>query len=476
MRKFVQFIISTTFLMLISCHSYGQYDIEIRTNGWKDTTMILGYYYQGEDMLVADTFNIDKHGKAIIKSDTLLPNGIYTAYFPNKTFFDILLGQDQTLTISVDTADFINSQVIKGSSESEAFAAYHKFMQGMQKKRTDLISHYRPLIQNKDSLAVAKQKLQELNDKVSEKWDTDYKKYQGTFYGTIIKSFIPVKYEPEQTPEYKALSDSVKALKRYYFEANHYFDNTDLTEPGLWRTSFYKERITHYLDKVLIPQPDSITPYALRLIQESKPDKTCFRFMATTVLNFAVKSDIMGMESLSVAVSKKYYLNEDAYWADSTLLSKLAELVAKEEHTLLGKTAPDLVMEDWQEGYKSLHQVDAPYTILIFFEPNCSHCKVIVPEVYEKIWKKYEDKGLAVYCVYTQTNREEWEKFINDKELYGWTHVWDPYNQTNFRYYYDVSVTPRIFLLDKDKKIIGKKLGVETLDLMLDRLYRNGKI
>ena len=475
MHKLVQLIFSVALISFISCNSYGQYDIEIKTNGWKDTTLILGYY-QGENILVADTFNIDNNGKAIIKSDTLLPQGIYTAYYPNKTFFDILLGADQTFTIKADTADFINSLVVKGSKESEAFSAYHKFMQEMQKKRTDLIEHYRPLIQNKDSLILAREKLQELNDKVSAKWESDYASFKGTFYGTIIKSFIPVKFEPNITPEYKALSDSVKALRKYYFEANHYFDNTDLTDPGLWRTSFHQEKIMHYLDKVLIPQPDSVIPYALKLIDASKPNKTCFKYMASTVLNFAVKSNIMGMESLSVAVAQKYYLNGDAYWADSTILSKLAELVAKEEHTLLGKTAPDLVMEDWQEGYKSLHQVNAPYTILIFFEPNCSHCKVIVPEVYDKIWKKYEDKGLAVYCVYTQTNREEWEKFINDKGLYGWIHVWDPHNQTNFRYYYDVTVTPRIFLLDKDKKIIGKKLGVETLDLMLDRLYKNGKI
>jgi thioredoxin-related protein len=475
MHKLVQLIFSVALISFISCNSYGQYDIEIKTNGWKDTTLILGYY-QGENILVADTFNIDNNGKAIIKSDTLLPQGIYTAYYPNKTFFDILLGADQTFTIKADTADFINSQVVKGSKESEAFLAYHKFMQEMQKKRTDLIEHYRPLIQNKDSLILAREKLQELNDKVSAKWESDYASFKGTFYGTIIKSFIPVKFEPNETPEYKALSDSARALRKYYFEANHYFDNTDLTDPGLWRTSFHQEKIMHYLDKVLIPQPDSVIPYALKLIDASKPNKTCFKYMASTVLNFAVKSNIMGMESLSVAVAQKYYLNGDAYWADSTILSKLAELVAKEEHTLLGKTAPDLVMEDWQEGYKSLHQVNAPYTILIFFEPNCSHCKVIVPEVYDKIWKKYEDKGLAVYCVYTQTNREEWEKFINDKGLYGWIHVWDPHNQTNFRYYYDVTVTPRIFLLDKDKKIIGKKLGVETLDLMLDRLYKNGKI
>lgn len=466
MQKIVQLICSIILFHLFSCSSYGQYDIKISSNAWKDTTMILGYYL-GENMLIADTFNIDSKGIAEIKSDTLMPQGIYVAYYPNKKYFEFLLSDDQSFTASVDTANFIQSLKIKGSKESEAFSEYHKFMDTMQKKRSDLIAHYRPLAQYKDSLALAQVKLKKLNEAVSDRWQSDYKNHKGSFYGILIKSFIPV----ENKEPISSGNDSIKALQRYLFDARHFFDNTDLAEPGLWRTSFFQQRVEHYLNRVLIPVPDSITPYALNLIEKSKACKACFKQMASTVLNFAVKSDIMGMESLSVAVANKYYLSGDAYWADSTILSKLSELVAKEEHTLLGKTAPELVMEDWHEGFKSLHQIDAPYTILVFYEPNCSHCKVTIPELYEKIWEKYKEKGIAVYAVYTQTDHKEWESFIHDKGLYGWTHVWDPRNSTNFRYYYDVSVTPRIFLLDKDKKIIGKKLGVETMEKMFERFY-----
>lgn len=475
MQKIVRKLCGLLIFASFACSSTAQYNLNISTNGWKDTTMILGYYL-GNNMLVADTFSIDNNGVATIKGDTLLPEGIYTAYYPNKVYFDFLISDDQSFSIKADTSDFTGSSSVDGSTETAAFASYHKFMQDMQNKRSALLAHYKPLADNPDSLALARKKLNALNKAVSNKWNMDYNAFKGTFYGTIIKSFIPVEFSPEKPDMYEALTDSVKALKRYYYRANHYFDNTDLTEPGLWRTSFHQKKIENYLDKVLLPVPDSITPYALDLIDKSKTNKTCFKHMASTVLNFAVHSDIMGMESLSVAVAKKYYLSGDAYWADSTILSRLAELVSKEEHTLLGKTAPELVMEDWQEGYKSLHQVEAPYTLLIFFEPNCSHCKVIIPKIYDTVWKKYEGKGLAVFCVYTQTNRDEWEEFIHDKGLYGWTHVWDPHNTTNFRYYYDVTVTPRIFLLDKNKKIIGKKLGIETLNIMLERRVKNGKL
>lgn len=475
MAKTKFFLYLVAFIAFYSCHSYAQQNITIKTNAWQDSMLILGYY-QSENMLVADTVLIDSKGIAKFKSDTLLPVGIYTAYYPNKTYFDFLVSKDQTFSISVDTANYVESQEIKGSDESKAFSDYHKFMSQMQKERTALLNHYRPLIKNKDTLAVAQQKLETLNKQVSLRWKKDVENHKGTYYAKVINSLTPVEFIPRPISDLNLKKDSILAMDKYFFEANHYFDNTDLTEPGLWRTSFQYNRVNFYLNKILIPRPDSIIPYAIRLIEASKADKDCFRFMTSAVLSFAVKSDIMGMESLSVRIAKNYFLNGEAYWADSTLLAKMAELVAKEEHTLLGSKAPELVMQDWQQGFHSLHQVNAPYTILIFFEPNCSHCKKTIPEVYTKIWEKYKDKGLAVYCVYTQTDKEEWEEFIHQKQLYDWIHVWDPKNESNFRYFYDVSVTPRIFLLDENKTIIGKKIGVENLDIMLNRLYKFGTL
>ena len=37
-------------------------------------------------------------------------------------------------------------------------------------------------------------------------------------------------------------------------------------------------------------------------------------------------------------------------------------------------------------------------------------------------------------------------------------------NSLNFRDVYDIYSTPVVFILDKDKKIIGKRLGVEQIE------------
>jgi thiol-disulfide isomerase/thioredoxin len=115
-----------------------------------------------------------------------------------------------------------------------------------------------------------------------------------------------------------------------------------------------------------------------------------------------------------------------------------------------------------------LHQIDAKYIVLYFWETDCGHCKIATPMLYD-IYKKHKDKGLEVFAVYTQNKKQEWINYINDKG-YNWINTWDPNNTTYFRLFYDIYSTPTVYLLDENKKIIAKRISVEALGKMLDSL------
>ncbi|MCG8410920.1 MAG: hypothetical protein MI739_06530, partial [Bacteroidales bacterium] len=53
-------------------------------------------------------------------------------------------------------------------------------------------------------------------------------------------------------------------------------------------------------------------------------------------------------------------------------------------------------------------------------------------------------------------------------EFDDWINVWDNYNMTNFRFFYNINSTPSIYLLDENKKIIAKRISHETLKEILD--------
>lgn len=71
-------------------------------------------------------------------------------------------------------------------------------------------------------------------------------------------------------------------------------------------------------------------------------------------------------------------------------------------------------------------------------------------------------------AIYTQQEKETWQKYIDDNQLYDFINCYDPNYRTNFRIYYDVFSTPTIYLLDKDKKIVAKRLDIDNLKGFLD--------
>ena len=129
-------------------------------------------------------------------------------------------------------------------------------------------------------------------------------------------------------------------------------------------------------------------------------------------------------------------------------------------------------MEDLNGDYESLHLSQADYTIIVFYEYDCGHCKKEVPELYNDVYMKFLDYNIEVYAVCMNDNREKWKEFVENNGLEGWHHLWDPNNQSLYRYKYNVKTTPTVYLLDKNKKIVAKRLDNANLSKLLSVLLK----
>ena len=124
------------------------------------------------------------------------------------------------------------------------------------------------------------------------------------------------------------------------------------------------------------------------------------------------------------------------------------------------------------DGYTSLHQIDTKYLILWFWEPDCSHCQKMTPVLVNLYNEKHlREKGVTVMAIYLHRNINEWHKYIEHiKKWYDFVlehnmdiflNVWEPFGISHFRDKYDISSTPVLYLMDKDKKIIAKRISPE---------------
>lgn len=135
------------------------------------------------------------------------------------------------------------------------------------------------------------------------------------------------------------------------------------------------------------------------------------------------------------------------------------------------------------EEYVSLQQVDANYTLLWFWEPSCSHCAKATPMLAE-FHEKLKGNDFQVYAVFIQAfiidwdkytrHIDEWLEFVIKHNMTDIINTWDVHHESRFREFYDISGTPVAFLLDKDKKIIAKKMGiVQAEDILVERMLRD---
>ncbi len=143
---------------------------------------------------------------------------------------------------------------------------------------------------------------------------------------------------------------------------------------------------------------------------------------------------------------------------------------------LIGEQAANLEMIDSTGKPAPLYGVKADYTVVVFWDPTCGHCKEELPKidsVYRASWKA---KNVKLYAVLTEDRRSEWINFIKQHHLGDWTHVMQTKamaesissaQKPGFRQLYDITQTPVLYLLDKDKRIVGKKLTWMQLNDLL---------
>ena len=149
------------------------------------------------------------------------------------------------------------------------------------------------------------------------------------------------------------------------------------------------------------------------------------------------------------------------------ILACISEKVNTLKDVLVNKTFPALPVTDAAGRKINLPAIDASYTVLFFYAATCGHCKEASP-VLKSFYDKNKADGVKVIAIDTEHNQEEWKSFVKTYHLEELINGFDPLNQVDFNKKYDVVTTPTIYVLDKNKKIIARKMPVEQLDDFLN--------
>ena len=461
-QKSLLSIAALLFFSMVSLRSVaaGGYEIKVQIIGLKDTVVYFGNHF-GDKQYVSDTTRVDNEGWTTFKGKDELDGGIYLCVLPNKTYFEMLINKgDQHFTLQTDTNDYIMDMKVSGSEENKLFNDHQRFIIEKSQQSTGLKTRLDIYKDNKDSSANIKKEMAALDKQVKEYRLKLVADHPNTFMAKIIRTMQEPDVPEAPKDEKGNITDSTFQFR---FFKQHFLENVDFSDERLLRTPILQGKIKTYTQQLTIPLPDSIIPSVDTIIEKARANKEVFKYCVANLANFYETSNIMGYDKVFVHIAEKYYLTPDAYWADSTLKAKIHERVVKIKPNILGEVAYNMVMPDTAFKMHSLHGIKAKYTILVFWDPTCSHCKIEVPKL-SAYYDSVRTKGVRVeiFAVGIESDIDLWKNYIKDNKL-KFLNVSDLYNNTNFRKYYDIYSTPVIYLLDEEKHIIAKRLDTDKI-------------
>ncbi len=462
----------------ISVVTFAQegYEIKIKLDNFSEDEAYLGYHL-ADKQYILDTVQVGADGYFTFAGEEELLGGMYLLVMPpDNNYFQLVLSEgDQRFTVETDATAPTKNIKIEGSPDNQRFYEYLAFLDEKRPQSDELNEALKTAQEAGRNADDIRTQLEQLNEAVKQKQLSVVENYPNSMTAAIIRANLSY-----DMPEFEGEGQALQ-MKQWRWMQQHYFDNIDMDDPRMLRTPFLFQRIDNYVNKMVVQHPDTISLAVDRVLEAVRPAVETYKFFLIHFLNNYASSKIIGQDAVYVHIAEKYYASGQAPWTEQEQLEKIVDNAKRLKPLLIGKTAPDIEMEK-QDGSKiTLHEVESPYTVLIFWQPDCGHCKESMPKV-KTFYEEYKSKGVEIFAVCTKTwERDEdgnitlkevqkcWD-FIDEKEIDGWINVADPYVRSRFSTKYDIKSTPQIYLLDKDKEILSKRLGAEQLGEVVDKV------
>ncbi len=444
------------------------YEIKVKLQNYEETKLKLGFHY-GNKQYVKDSATINSDGFFIFKGDKELVPGIYLIIMsPGSTYFEVLLNRgEQHFTMSTDLKEIVEKIKFKNSPENDL---YYEYLNTLTAKRTAAAKVKEDMKKDSSNQEKYKEKLLKLDKEVTDYQKDIVKNKPNSLTGAIIKATKDV----EVPEELNGSSDEIRN-KRYFWYKAHFFDNFNMGDERMIHTPLLFNRVDYYMTKLLIQQPDTLIQGVDRILEAVKPCNDAFKFFCTHFLNFYAKSEFIGQDAIYVHLAQKYYAVEGLTpWVDKAQIEKIVDNAKSIAPTLLGVKAADFELTTRDNKKVKLYDIKTAYTVIAFWAPDCGHCQKEMPFIVD-FWEKWKTKGVEVISIcnrYTPDKIPECWKFLDERPGMKFTTGVDMYLQSSTQANYWIKSTPMIYVLDKDKKIVMKKIQAEKLDEVMDEIIK----
>jgi len=448
-------------------------NISIKLTPLKNTTVYLGSYY-GTQMALFDSAKLNSNSEGVFAGPTKLTGGIYfivTNLGGYQIQFDLLIDDKQQFRIEGDTSNSLKQKSkITGSEENKMYEEYKKFSADQEKMMQALEKSF---TEKKEKTKKDTADIRDAYAKTTKKMDAYRDSIIDKYSGTLLAALFSCNKRPT-VPEIPIVKGKPDSTYPYRFVKGHFWDDVDFSDDRLLHTPFFEPKLDEYFKNLVSIEADSIIKEINYMLLSARPGKEIFPYLMNKFTKQYMNPQYMGQDKVFVFLFENFYSKGDSTLLDPSnkkiVFERAYNLIANQ----IGLPAYPMDFPDSSGKITPLYSVNAPFTLVAFWDPTCGHCKVEIPRIDSLYRAKWKALGVAIYAVnINEPEFTSWKRFVKDNKLTGWYHTHESNEvriktekagQMNFRQAYDIYKTPTFYLLDRDKRIIGKQLSMEQFD------------
>lgn len=263
-------------------------------------------------------------------------------------------------------------------------------------------------------------------------------------------------------PEVPVTLQSVDA--RLNFVVRHYWDKFDFTDTAYIHVPKITEQVlVDYLD-LLVRVPSALADSCLaNTMQQASEEGKMLSFFAEMLRTYLFDYE-------SPFRNEILYEPVSRFLTESPLVDDVTKIRAKHDLKLIslnkiGEMASDFICTLPSGEQKRMYSIHSPYTLLLFYDPNCQECVAIVDILKTSVALNHlqVNKQLKVLAFYPDEDIAAWTKY-QCKIPAEWINSYDKDLTVLSDELYDLKIMPVIYLLDKDKTVLLKTPALTHLE------------
>ena len=219
----------------------------------------------------------------------------------------------------------------------------------------------------------------------------------------------------------------------------HFWDGIESFDGPTDDNPMLAAQIDFYFDKLVAPLPDSITLEISRLIERTESNTHLRDFILWHLLEKYRHPEYMSQDQVFVWLFDQYFSQLDIKDLNEANLALIREKAERLRRLALFNIAPNIQLNDSVD----LQSIESEYTVLFFYDHDCDLCQQEMRDLDSVTAQRHEITVLAI-----DMNTDD----IRVDILFD---------------IYDIEATPLIYVLDRDKRIIAKKIRARQIPLII---------